>query len=383
MHRLVILSLPLLLVQCVFAQQAVRDTAAPTLHEVMARGMESTQPVLQHELLHDMVGEWSYVTLMSMPQMPPLRGSGTTSVKTIMGGRFIEIRSTSTEQDPPSESLGLMGFDSRPGHEQYFMLWLDSMGHYYTDAMGQWNQATASLTFHGQETDPSTGASSKYRQVFRFPGSDTMTCDVFVSVPGNPEEMQIVTIVYRRRGADAPASPDAGSTFAQTVRSQAGIGRAIDRIGSSSTSPAPTFTADQIESMDRVQLQRAMLNIMRARTMPEVEDATRMQLDMQYQAAMDRMRGLGSEQAGERGLDSQGQPKPPPMPAFTPEEIDLMDSADARKALMDIAGARRNPDLSVEQKKGLQSLFAAVYQQLRTMRESQPKAGETGGTSQD
>lgn len=383
MHRLAILSLPLLMVPCALGQQTARD-AVPTLHEVMAQGMQSTQPVLEHQLLHDMVGEWSYVTLMSMPQMPPLRGSGSTSVKSIMGGRFIEIRSVSTEQDPPSESLGLMGFDSRPGHEQYFMLWLDSMGHYYTDAMGQWNSATASLTFHGTETDPSSGASSKYRQVFRFPGTDTMTCDVFVSVPGNPEEMQIVTIVYTRRGADdTPAKPDPRSTFAQTVRSQAGIGRSIGRVDSTAVTPAPAFTSDQIESMDRVQLQRAMLEIMRARTMPEVEDATRMRLDVQYQVAMDRMRGLGSERASGRDLDAQGQPNPPALPAFTPGEIDLMDSSGARKALMDIAGARRNPDLSVDQKKQLQSLFAAVYGQLRTIRETQRQAGDSSGTSQD
>ena len=382
MYRLAILSLPLLLVPCALGQQAQPDLV-PTLHEVMAQGMQSTQPVSQHELLHDMVGEWSYVTLMSMPQMPPLRGSGTTSVKTIMGGRFIEIRSTSTEQDPPSESLGLMGFDSRPGHEQYFMLWLDSMGHYYTDAMGQWNPSTASLTFHGSETDPTTGATSKYRQVFRFPGVDTMTCDVFVSVPGNPEEMQIVTIVYSRREAETTPKPDAGSTFAQTLRSQAGIGRAIDRVGSAAVTPAPSFTSDQIESMDRLQLQRAMLEIMRARTMPEVEEASRTRLDLQYQVAMDRMRGLGNEPASGGGLDGQGQPKPPPMPAFTPEEIDLMDSGDARKALMDIAGARRNPDLSVDQKKKLQSLFATVYQQLRDIREAQRQAGDSNGAMPD
>ena len=162
MYRLAILSLPLLLVPCALGQQAQPDSV-PTLYDVMAQGMKSTQPVSQHELLHDMVGEWSYVTLMSMPQMPPLRGSGTTSVKTIMGGRFIEIRSTSTEQDPPSESLGLMGFDSRPGHEQYFMLWLDSMGHYYTDAMGQWNP------FDGIPHLSRVGNGSIHRSVFKVP----------------------------------------------------------------------------------------------------------------------------------------------------------------------------------------------------------------------
>ena len=196
MNRISLLSFPLLIVSCAFGQEPGQIGQPPSLHEVMAKAMESTQPVSQHELLMDLVGDWSYVTMMSMPQMQPLRGSGTTSIKPILGGRFIEIRSSSTEQDPPSESVGLMGYDSRQGHEHYFMLWLDSMGHYYTNAMGQWNPGTASLTFHGAEVDPSNGTSSKYRQVFRFPSTETMTCDVFVSMPGNPEEMHIVTMIY-------------------------------------------------------------------------------------------------------------------------------------------------------------------------------------------
>ncbi|MEC7351512.1 MAG: DUF1579 family protein, partial [Planctomycetota bacterium] len=92
----------------------------PSLHEVMAQAMRSTQPTPEHALLTDLVGEWSYVLQMSMPEMPLLRGTGTTTIKPIIGGRFIEMRSTSTEQDPPTESVGLLGYDSRKGREQYF-----------------------------------------------------------------------------------------------------------------------------------------------------------------------------------------------------------------------------------------------------------------------
>ena len=383
MHPFAILALPLLLVPCALGQQGEPNSSPPSLHEVMAQAMQSTQPVSQHELLHEMVGDWSYVMLMSMPQMAPLRGSGTTSIKAIMGGRFIEIRSTSIEQDPPSESLGLMGFDSRSGHEQYFMLWLDSMGHYYTDAMGQWNPSTASLTFLGEEVDPNSGSTSSYRQVFRFPGADTMTCDVFVSVPGNPEEMQILTVVYTRSASDSTpdASPKGG--LARSMRLETGIGRAIDRVGSAPAGSIPRYSAGQIELMDRTDLQRAMLEIMQARTMPEVDEAVRARLDTQYELAMDRMRTFGNARASNSGLDRQGQPQPPPIPSFTPEEIELMDSGDARRALMDIAGARRDPALSAMQKKELQSTFAAVYQQLRDLREVQRTSGEGAGSDQD
>ena len=379
MNRISLLCFPLLLVSYSFGQQPESIEKPPSLHEVMARAMQSTQPVSQHQLLADLVGDWSYVIMMSMPQMQPLRGSGTTSIKSILGGRFIEIKSTSTEQDPPVESVGLMGFDSRSGHDHYFMLWLDTMGHYYTDAMGQWNPGTASLTFHGDEVDPATGQSSKYRQVFRFPSTETMTCDVFVSVPGNPEEMQIVTIVYTRTDVEsATGTAAAKRSIGDAMRADAGIGRAIDRVGASSVAlSSPKYTAEQIETMDRVGLQKAMLQIMRARTMSEVEDATHQNLDTQYELAMARMRTLGLQRSDRADMDRQGQPDPPPIPSFSPQEIDLMDSGDARKALMDIAGSRRNPDLSPEQKKELQDMFAAVYQQLREIRESQDQLENT------
>ena len=378
MKRISMLCLPFLVVSCAFGQASKASDPPPSLHQVMARAMKSTHPVSQHELLADLSGEWSYVILMSMPQMQPLRGSGTTSIKPILGGRFIEIRTTSTEQDPPVESVGLMGFDSRAGHEHYFMLWLDSLGHYYTNAIGQWNPGTASLTFHGEEMDPETGQSSNYRQVFRFPSTETMTCDVFVSVPGNPEEMQIVTIVYTRKSDEAVAVGGSSKpTTADAMRSQLGIGRAIDRIGASSLAgSSPNFTAEQIESMDRVRLQQAMLQIMRARTMSEVDDASHEGLDTQYELAMSRMRTLGAERSARPGTNRQGQPDPPPLPSLTPEEISLLDSGDARKALMEIAGARRNPDLSPEQSKELQEMFAAVYQQLRDIRESQKQSAD-------
>ncbi|MED5507527.1 MAG: DUF1579 family protein [Planctomycetota bacterium] len=358
----------------------------PSLHEVMAQAMRSTQPTPEHALLTDLVGEWSYVLQMSMPEMPLLRGTGTTTIKPIIGGRFIEMRSTSTEQDPPTESVGLLGYDSRKGREQYFMLWLDSMGHYFTDASGRWNPATGTLTFLGEEVDPATGMNSSYRQAFRFPGKDTMICDVYVTVPGNNEEMLLVSVVYERRQPDETASSAtadrAQRTFAERMREQSGIGRAIDRIGTATPPAVPGYSAAQIEAMDRLQLQTAMLEIMRARTMSEVESASRSTLDDQYEAAMSRMRALSSTADGSAKLDRQGQPEPPPIPAFTPQEIDLMDSGDVREALMSIAAARRRPDLGADQKAKLQELFGAIYQQMLDIRESRTD-GSMDGADQD
>ena len=67
MNPISLLCFPLLVVSCSFGQQAESIQQPPSLHQVMSRAMESTQPVSQHELLTDLAGDWSYVILMSMP----------------------------------------------------------------------------------------------------------------------------------------------------------------------------------------------------------------------------------------------------------------------------------------------------------------------------
>ena len=327
-----------------------------SLGAMMSMAMEASKPLPQHELLRRLAGEWTYVIEMTMPGTPAMHGSGTTSVKEILGGRFIELHSKSGGSDG-FENLMLMGYDSRKGNEDYFLLGIDSLGHYSIDLRGTWDEKTAVLTLHGEEFDPNANQTIPYRQVFRFPGSDTMTCDIYMDMPGVNEDIRMVGVVYQRvSGAAADGKSRPGEITSSGI--------AATSRGSAMTPPT-RFTGEQIEAMDRSELQSALVHIMRARTMSEIESASRVELDGQYTTALGRLRTMSASSSGNVSASGTGSPSTPAeLPSFADELINTMTTSEARAALTQIVTARRIPGLSDRQRDELSGSFKKILDHL-------------------
>ena len=349
-HRL---SLPVLILACtpcIHAQDA--DPNAPRLSDMMSVAMEASQPLPEHDLLRGLVGDWNYVIEMTMPGSPALRGSGTTEVTEILGGRFIQMHSASVGPDE-FENLMLMGYDSREGMKDYFMVGIDSLGHYSVDLRGDWNPSAGTLTLDGTQHDPASGRDMTYRQVYRFPGTDVMTCEVYLEVPGVREDVRMVGIVYQRVAADhdggtaAPKSAPAVATRPASARE---------------VSDAPSWTADEIEAMDFAELQGALHDIARARSIPEMEEALRSNLGGQFRSIMDQMR---RRRASADDSDAPSGGASASLPAYGDEMIESMTRSQARAALAEIITARSIPDLDEEQRAQLGAIFRKVVARLR------------------
>lgn len=347
----------LLLIPCSIAfGQDKEGGRNDSLGAMMSVAMEASKPLPQHELLRRLAGEWTYVIEMTMPGTPAMHGSGTTSVKEILGGRFIELHSKSGGSDG-FENMMLMGYDSRKGHEDYFLLGVDSLGHYYIDLRGAWDEKTAALTLRGEEFDPNANQTIPYRQVFRFPGSDTMTCDIFMDMPGMNEDIRMVGVVYQRVSA-----ADAGDESRPETLASSGIGT---RARGTAMTPPTRFTGEQIEAMDRSELQSALVHIMRARTMSEIESASRADLDSQYTTALGRLRAMSASSAGKAAGSGTGDSATPAgVPSFGDELIDTMTISEARAALTQIVTARRIPGLSDSQRDELSGSFKKILDHL-------------------
>lgn len=342
-----------------------------SLDEMMGQAMEATAPTKEHDLLRRLAGEWTYVVEMTVPGTPPMRGSGMTSIREILGGRFMEFRSTSDAMDPPVQSVSILGYDSRKGIEEYFALSVDTLGHYYIDPRGKWDPESASLVLHGEEFDPATGMNSPYRQVFRFPGEDTMTCEVFITMPGAREPYRMVGIVYRRvqgrQVVDPPMNP-----LNIANRSRESFDEDME---------LPSYTAGDIESMDRKQLQRAMIGIMRARTMDGVMDATRADLDDQYKHVLDRLRSMPPrDDPNALGTAPGDDVEIRSLPAFTDEIIAGMDEQECRAALVQIASSRRDARLDDDERAELKELFSKVFDRMKELQ--QPHGGKPRGVGE-
>jgi hypothetical protein len=351
------LVLPFVLASSLSTALAQDGEAQPmSLGDMMSAAMKTTEPLPQHDLLRGLAGEWTYVLEMTMPGSRAMRGSGTTSVRELMGGRFIEVHSMSDGTDG-FENLMLMGFDSRKGKENYFLLGIDSLGHYSIDLRGRFNEATGALTLQGEQFDSSSQAVMPYRQVFRFPGKDTMTCEVYLEMPGAREDVRIVGVVYQREsGSTAPAAATKAPTLATESRDAAAGGAA---------SGHPAITGEEIEAMDRSELRSALSRIAKARSMTDVEDASRASLDSQYFALMKRMRTSVAAASPSRPVGSSTSVESGGMPSYGQEMIRNMTRSEARAALTEIITARRIPELDADQRAELTSVFNMILDQLR------------------
>tara|TARA_B100001059_G_scaffold203441_1_gene212031 strand:+ start:364 stop:1476 length:1113 start_codon:yes stop_codon:yes gene_type:complete len=340
-------------------------TEAPSLHDVQLLVMEGTKPLPEHDRIRTLIGSWNYFMLVTMPGMPAMRTAGTSQGSDLLGGRFVQLESTSNET-PHVSSLHIFGYDGGVGRKSYFVLTLDTLGQYFTDTHGGWDQNSASLELRGEEMDSFTGLMQRFRQVYSFLSEDTITCEVFIMPAGSDEEVRMATIVYERQlESTADTKPVAGTTENSRL-SELGVRSHQQLAGASIT----TFTAKQIQSMDRASLQSSILQIMRARTLDDIGPAIRASLDSQYDAAMSRLRSM--RRGDTRSLGTQMQPTAPGLPVYSEADLKALDPAEARRALMEVATARRDPKLAPEERARLRILFRDLYDQIQETRRTRP-----------
>lgn len=358
-----VLACSLFMTASAFARQDATPDA-PSLHEMMVLAMEESKPLPEHDRIRSLIGSWQYSMLMTMPGMPAMRGTGTSRGSELLGGRFIQFESTSTET-PHVSNLHIFGYDGRKGRESYFVLGLDTLGQYYTDPHGTWDADSASLQLVGEEMDAFTGTQQRFRQVYSFLTTNTITCEVFITKPGTDEEARMLTIVYERQ----PESVSAPVTVTGTTENERLVDLGVRSHGASKMT-IPSHSMSDIESMDRASLQSSILQIMRARTLNDIEPQTRSSLDAQYDAAMSRIRSMRRGDTRTSGV--RLQPPAPGLPAYSEADLKALDPAQARRALMEIATARRDPKLTPEERERLRILFREVYDQVQGMRKMRP-----------
>jgi hypothetical protein len=140
-------------------EDAKADAAAmPGSAEDMAAFEEAirlAQPGPEHEELGTLKGEWVAEVSVYAPGMPPdappMTQTTTTQVKTILGGRFLEITSAGDFMGMPYESQSYFGFDRRLG--EYTYVGMDTLGTYWVSGAGQ-KDADGVIRMHGVDHDP-------------------------------------------------------------------------------------------------------------------------------------------------------------------------------------------------------------------------------------
>jgi hypothetical protein len=163
---------------------------------MMEKWKEFSTPNENHKVLDTLVGDWDYMIKSWMsPDAKPEESKGTSGIKSIMGGRFIEQAVEGTSMGQPFEGMGIMGYDNEK--KQYQSVWIDNMGTGIMTGSGNYDPNTKTLTDQGKFSCPAEGEKS-YRAVLKMIDNDNFTYEWYMAGPDG-KEFRAMEIVYTRK----------------------------------------------------------------------------------------------------------------------------------------------------------------------------------------
>ena len=174
------------------------EAMAPAMDEaMMAKWQEASTPNENHQVLQDLVGSWNYTMKFWMsPEAAPEESAGTSDVKSIMGGRFIEQAVNGTHMGQPFQGEGIVGYDNVK--EEYQSIWIDSMGTGMMSASGSYDAAAKAMTETGSFSCPMKGGPLGYRAVTKIIDANTHTYEMYMTGPEG-KEFRSMEITYTRQ----------------------------------------------------------------------------------------------------------------------------------------------------------------------------------------
>jgi hypothetical protein len=132
------------------------------------------QPTEHHKWLHDLVGQWTAKSEMSMgPGTEPMRMESSETVRSI-GGLWIQAEGTATMNGQPFTTVMTLGYDANKG--AFVGTWIDTMQTHMWVYRGTLDDAKKVLTLEAEGpsfTDPKKLA--KYRDTIEMKSKDHRT----------------------------------------------------------------------------------------------------------------------------------------------------------------------------------------------------------------
>jgi len=147
------------------AQEKKPETPSPAaMQEMMKKWKEAMTPGDAHKHLNFLVGSWTFESKawMNGPEAPPEVSKGTSTMKPILGGRFILQEMKSTMMGMPMDGIGYLGYDNFK--KTYVGLWLDNTSTAIYTMEGSANADHTVFTLEGKSDEPATGEKDKPMQ---------------------------------------------------------------------------------------------------------------------------------------------------------------------------------------------------------------------------
>jgi len=163
---------------------------------MMAAFEKAMTPGPEHKMLEAMAGEWTYTSKMWMdPAAPPMESSGTSSFKSILGGRYVQHKHHGTAMGMPFEGMGINGYDNLK--KKFVSTWIDNMSTMIMYMSGTFDPASKTFTYTGDVDDVMTGKPVKVRETLHAPDADSAVMEWYEMRGG--KEVRTMEITYKRK----------------------------------------------------------------------------------------------------------------------------------------------------------------------------------------
>lgn len=167
--------------------------------EMMKKAKEFATPGEPHKQLQKMTGKWSYTSKWWMrADAKPEESKGSSSMRMILGGRFLEQNIKGKSMGQPYEGHGMIGYDNLK--KQYETTWTDNMSTGMMRATGTYDDATKTLTEQGEFTCPMTPDNkATYRGETKWIDANNFTYSMYgKGMTQKDDEFKMMELTYKR-----------------------------------------------------------------------------------------------------------------------------------------------------------------------------------------
>jgi hypothetical protein len=150
-----------------------------------------------HKMMASWNGEWiGAVTMWMAPDVPPSKGTGTTSYRMIMDGRYQLSETKGDFGGMPLEGMSTLAYDN---HKQKFIsTWIDNFGTGVMVLEGPWDEATKTMTLTGKMMDPSLKKEVDVKETVKIIDNDHQVMEMYAT-SADGKEFKTMEISYTRK----------------------------------------------------------------------------------------------------------------------------------------------------------------------------------------
>ncbi len=157
-----------------------KESAAQAEQEALLKKLAT--PGEHHQRLDALAGKWALaVKWRNTPDAKWAESTGGAEYRWILGGRFLLEEFKYDMGGRPLEWLGIYGYDNF--QKKYTAVWVDNMGTNTEFAEGQYDAKGKVFSYTGEQDDPATGGTRKFKWLITVEGPDQVRFDSYDQDP--------------------------------------------------------------------------------------------------------------------------------------------------------------------------------------------------------